>query len=562
MKELMRRLSAHPFITGELLAASFFANLLALASSLFVIQVLQRYVSYGVDSTLATLTLGVIAAIVLEFIFRQVRLVLVSEHLSEADERWAIGAFGIMTTAKISALESLPAGKRREILRGLDQVETTYNGANISTLMDIPFAFLFLLALTLLNTTLGAVAFLFIIGANGYHLYSRKRLAEPTRELSETAAVGNALIATSNRISDTIRAFNGGNLLMQSWARYVKKSQGLRAHIGRRQGQAQSFSQSLQALMGVAVIAIGAMLVVAGDLDVSVLIGANIMAARALGPISRYAQLNEQLTKATQTIENLNELTNLDVERDKGTQIKNYKGGIEFKDMSFAFGESTSPLFESLSFKVNPGAVIMVTGKNGTGKTTLCRILMGLLDPTRGKILVDNVDLAQTVPAWWRTQVAYLPQEPNFINASIRDNLLSTNPELNNEDLNRCIHEAGLASFVNESADGLETQITDNGYTLSLGIRRRLALARALTSEGKLVIFDDPTEGMDDEGRAAVFNVMKTLSKQGRTMIITTADPQILRGARLVLDLNSKPVPTLKRIAASSRPKLVKEEQS
>jgi len=545
MKELFRRLSAHPWITGELVIASLFANLLALASPLFVIQVLQRYVTYGVDSTLATLTIGVIAAIVLELIFRYARLLLVSEHLSEADERWAVGAFGIITTAKTSELDRLPPGQRREILRGLDQVEATYNGANIATLLDIPFAFLFLLALTLLNPTLGGVAFLFIIIALAYNALNRRSLMKPTLQLTDVAATGNMLIATSNRAADTIRAFNGGDMIMQAWRQYVEKARHLRSRISNSQGQAQTLSQSIQALMGVAVIATGALLVVAGDLDVGTMIGANIMAARALGPISRFAQLSESLTKATQTIDRLRAMAKMAVERDSGTKLDNYGGAFEFKDTGFTYPGMSAPIFESLSLKVSPGAVVVVTGRNGAGKTSLCRLLIGLIEPTRGQMLVDGVDLAQVVPTWWRTQVSYLPQEPNFLNATIRENLLAASPDLDDETLNACIREAGLGSFIDESAEGLDTEIQNNGYTLALGIRRRLALARALAANGMLVVFDEPTEGLDDEGRNAVFTTMKKLSERGRTMIITTSDPQILSGARLVLDLNAKPVPRL-----------------
>src|SRR5262245_51681616 len=119
MIELLRRLSARPLITTEVVAATFLANLLALASPLFVMQVLNRYVTYGVDSTLATLTLGVLGAIALEYAFRQARQLLISYDLSRADRQRSVGAFGLLVTARTDALEKIPSGQRREILRGL-----------------------------------------------------------------------------------------------------------------------------------------------------------------------------------------------------------------------------------------------------------------------------------------------------------------------------------------------------------------------------------------------------------------------------------------------------------
>lgn len=560
MNELIRRFSAKPWITFELVLASLFANLLALASPLFVIQVLNRYVSYGVDSTLATLTLGVVAAIVLEYIFRKARMMLVTENMGETDEQRSIGAFGIMITAKTSALSQFPAGQRRETLRGLDSIEAAYNAANISAVLDVPFALLFLLSLALLSPTLGVIAALFIIGVFIHGIVSRRLIEAPTRQLMEAAAVGNTLIATSGRAADTVRAFNGADLIMSAWSTYIRKAQALRSRIGNSQGQSQSISQSAQALMGVAIIAVGATLVVAGKLDVGIMIGANIMASKALGPIIRLAGLSEAMTKASQTLKQARSLIALPVENDSGTALSRYAGAVEFKDLGFFFPKAASPLFEALTLKIAPGAVVVVTGRNGCGKTTLCRLLVGLLEPTRGQILLDGVDLRQMAPSWWRRQIMYLPQEPNFLDGTLRENLLAANPKLDESAVNRILREADMGRFIDESPKGLETEIVDNGDTLARGIRRRIALARALATDGMLAVFDEPTESLDEDGCAAVFNAMKILSSRGRTMIVSTSDQRILRGARLILDLNAKPAPRIIAVPATNGPPEAREK--
>ena len=139
----------------------------------------------------------------------------------------------------------------------------------------------------------------------------------------------------------------------------------------------------------------------------------------------------------------------------------------------------------------------------------------------------------------------YLPQEPTFLNGSIRDNLTSANATLDEEGMNRVLRDAGLGRFIDESPNGLETEITHNGLNLAVGIRRRLALARATATGGRLVVFDEPTEGLDDEGRAATYSVLKSLTDRRCTIIVISHDKTILGGARLILDLNSKPVPTI-----------------
>jgi hypothetical protein len=121
----------------------------------------------------------------------------------------------------------------------------------------------------------------------------------------------------------------------------------------------------------------------------------------------------------------------------------------------------------------------------------------------------------------------YLPQEPTFLNGTIRDNFLAASPELDEEGMNRVLRDAGLGPFIDESPKGLETEIANVGLSLALGIRRRLPLARATATGGRLVVFDEPTEGLDDEGRAATYPVIKNLVQRKHTIVIISHDETI-----------------------------------
>ncbi len=547
MNEFFQRMASHPWIACELLLASLFANFLALASPLFVVQVLNRYVSYGVDATLATLTAGVLAAILLEMGFRQARLLLASSMLEPRDEERAIGTYGIMVSAKTQALEKIPPGSRREVVAGLTTIESTYNAPNIAAILDLPFALVFVLALFLLNPVLGAIALSFIGMTCLYSVVNQRLLAPITQALSQATGVGNMLITTSSRAADTIRVFGGQTHIMGAWRKYIEHSQRFRSSISRRQGLAQTLTQSLQAVMGVAIIGIGAILVVGGELDVGTMIGANILAARGLGPAIKWAQLSESMVKAQDAAAKIVGLAHMPVEQDNGSALESYGGAVEFRDLAFGHDNAQAPLFEQLNLSLPAGSVLLINGRNGAGKTTLARMLVGLLEPSRGQILIDGVDMRQLSASWWRRQTVYMPQEPVFLPGTIRDNLLAVNDKLDDEQINQYLRRTELGSFIDESQQGLETELVDNGMTLAVGIRRRLALARAIASEGRLVVFDEPTEGLDREGCAAVYQIMKELAQDRRTIIVITSDPVIQRGARLVLDLNSKPVPTITR---------------
>ena len=547
MNELFARLKSRPAIFAEMIAASLLANVLALATPLFVIQVLNRYIAHGVDATLATLAIGTVIAILLEFGFRQVRLRLAAAVNKNFDEGLTHSAFRVLTGAKAGAVDALPPGLRQQILSGADTLQTAYAAPNVAALFDVPFAFVFVAVLYLLSPTLALIVAVFLGLVFAVAMMTMATLRQPTRDMVATSGRRNALIGSAISAADTVRAFNAQDFIRRQWRDESGLFQRLHRTVTGRQGLVQSLSTGAQGLMSVTVIATGAVLVVRGQLDVGGMIGANILAARGLGPIIKLAQMSEAFAKARQALAMLQEFAKVPLERTEGTALSQYSGRIEFQDLAFIYPGQRVPLFESLSLKLEPNALLVVAGSNGAGKTTLARLIVGLLEPTRGKILADGVDLAQVVPEWWRKQISYLPQEPGFLNATIRDNLMAGNPDLDDGALNELIRATGLKSFIDQSPEGFDTPLTNNGANLSLGVRRRLALARALATDGMLVVIDDPAEGLDTEGAQLVINTMNAMSKRGRTIVVFSHDPQILAAAPYFVDLNSKPVPKLVR---------------
>ena len=554
MKELLKRVFARPAIATELIVATLFINILAMASPLFVMQVLNRYVSQGVDATLATLTSGVLLAITLEYLFRQARGSLARGVNVEPDEKLAIAGYGILTRARAGDLEQIPPETRREMVNGMASVEQAYSSSNIATILDVPFSLIFVFVLYLLHPLLAIVVLGFLIGVFALGVYGSMSMQEKTAELQNATGVGSALLGTATREQDLVRAFNAGGFLRRAWEKHVHSSQRLRRDVTSRQGMIQTITQTANGLMSVAVITTGALLVVSGNMDVGAMIGANILSARALQPVTKLSQLGSAFAKARQALTMFSELVKVPLEPEKGSAVSKYSGTIELRDLAFGFKGAPMPLFESLNLKLGPGDVLLVVGDNGCGKTTLGRIILGLLEPDRGQILIDGLDLKQVALEWWRRQVIYMPQEPALLNATIEENLKVNAPDVQTSDLNRIIDAVGLRRFLDESPQSFETPVVDNGWRLSEGTRRRLGLARALATNGALAVIDEPTESLDADGCAAVHKIMGSLVKQGRTIIIMSHDKNIVRGAHYLLDLNQKPVPVVRHVPGVQDP--------
>lgn len=547
MRELVRRLIARPLLASEILVATFFINILGLISAVYVILVLSRYVGFGLDATLFTLTSGAVLVVAFEFAFRRTRLRLARGLAVPSDMQTAEQTYESMLTARTEALDKLPVGLKRDVMGGLAAVQQAYNPPNLVAMMDTPFAIVFIAALYLLSPVLALLASLFLAFMVGQILFINNRQQEPQERLTGESAFAGALIGNALD-SDTVRAFNAAPILRKFWRTRQRTLLQLRDKSAQMQGTTQSISRSMQNMMTIVIIGAGAIMVVSGELSVGAMIGANILAARAMQPLIRVAGLSNALTKADLSRRQLADVMTLAQESSQGITPTACPGRIEFRDVGFAFPGASTPLIESLSTVIKPGSVVVVCGANGAGKTTLARLTVGLLQPGRGQLFLDGVDLRQIAPDWWRRQIIYLPQEPTFFQGTARQNITALNPGMKEERVERIVARAGLKQFFDERPQGLETLLPGGGARLALGIRRRMALARALASNQMVGLFDEPFSGLDADGAKAVNQVINQMIQQGKTVFIFTHDASGIKMANLIIDLNSKPAPTVREV--------------
>ncbi len=552
MKSLLNNLLAHPGRFAELLGATFFIHLLGLAGTLFVILVFNNYLPYGVNATLVTLAIGAVIASLAEAAFRSVRQRLAAALFAGPLTHIALGVYGALTRTRLSALTPIPPARRHEALRGLDTLEQLASPATVGAVLDAPFAVLAFVALFLISPWLCLIALVVLALAWLTVAARRPALRRWAREIAESDASARALATVAIEQPDTVRAFHAQTRLGATWEQVRGRWLKARGASADTAASTQTLTGILSAWQGTAIIGVGALSATMGDLSTGALIGANILAARALAPMLRLASLAELFARAELAEQQISELLKLPREPESGTELPAYAGGLELMDLAFAYPGMAGPLFEHLNVRLAAGGALGVIGGNGSGKTTLARLLCGLIEPGRGQILIDGTDLRQMNPVWWRHQVSYLPQEPAFIEAPVRDNLVMVNPEMDDEGLGECLRLSGLQTWLDHTPKGLDTPLLEGGRTLAVGVRKRLALARALATNGRLAVFDEPTDALDDEGRAAAYAAMNTLRERGVTLVVLTHDPHILRGVDWVLDLRVKPVPRLYPVSQSA----------
>ena len=307
-------------------------------------------------------------------------------------------------------------------------------------------------------------------------------------------------------------------------------------------------NQSLTNLLVVLVVFTSAIQIFDGDMQIGTMVALNLLVARSYSPIVNSVKLwrfrnNESLNSE---ISNLLNLKDSNVGR---SEIKSFSGRLELRSLSHKYQSQKIQLYENFNFVFQPGSVTVITGGNGTGKSTLFRLLAGIIEPENGSVLIDGINLKQISKVWWRTQLTAVPQEPNFLDGTVLDNLLGTRDRISDDEIARVIKDSGLSKFLDETELGLNSPVDAFAPKHSLGFRKRFALARAMLINGSLVIMDEPTEGLDSDGAQLFYGFLNQCIRAGRTVIVLSHDPAIIRGASTIINLDSRPHPKIIPVA-------------
>ena len=543
MFEIFNRLKRNPALLTKIIIASFFVNILALATPIYVIQVLQRYVAYGVNSTLVTLVAGIILVVIFEFFFRNIRHRLTRE--TEAEN--TVLADRVMK--KIVSIKSnfyaLQPNFRPDIVtQNLQTIKSTLSATTTLILIDVPFVLIFLIALFLIHYQLGIITTLFLAIPFIVINFYRKKINELNQQSLQIGLNTARLHDNSSSRFESIKYFNLIEIVKSAWSSLIKKSINVTEDLEAQKNIVASFMTSSSALLTVVIIGWGAVLAVDGEISVGALIGANILAARALAPIVRFVQNIEPLNKANHAINELAQFMSLPQDSSGGNQIDNYNGILKIVDLQFKYPESKIPIFEGLNVQTKAGELLVINGSNGSGKSTLIKTIIRLLEFNRGQIFYDSIEINQLSLDWVRSNLIYLPQEPKFVDGTMLNNLLGQN-QINKNKMTEILNSVDLLDFVNSDPNGINMLLTNRGEDLPFGIRKRIALARALVIGGQLVVLDEPTESIDDKGRNSIYKLINNLLKINKTLIISTQDEKITKIADCIVNLDDKPIPKI-----------------
>ena len=247
-----------------------------------------------------------------------------------------------------------------------------------------------------------------------------------------------------------------------------------------------------------------------------------MLSGQVTSPLLRIVNLWQEFQQVGISVQRLGDVLNSKTEptsKSVATMLPEIRGRIRFDDVTFRYRPDAPEVLRKVTCTIEPGQMIGIVGRSGSGKSTIAKLLQRLYVPERGRVFVDEVDVAQVDPVWLRRQVGVVLQENFLFNRSIRDNIALTDPGLSMERVIYAAQLAGAHEFILEFPSGYDTIVGERGCSLSGGQRQRIAIARALVADPRILIFDEATSALDYESEAIIQQNMAHICK-GRTVIV------------------------------------------
>jgi ATP-binding cassette subfamily C protein LapB len=514
---------------GEVALGSFVANLLAVAVALFSLQVYDRVIPHQSEATLWVLAAGAVLALLMEAFIKIAR----AQLMDGAGRQIELSVQSIL----MQRILGMRSDKRPQSpsdlfssMREFGSVREFFTASTIGTIADIPFIFVFL---ALVASIAGNVVWVLVFGGilmvvPGF--FMQKRMIRLTRETQGATAKSSRLLHEAIFELDTVKTQRGEDRVQRLWSELTTLS-AVKSSEQRKLASVLTFwSQGVQQGTYVAAVIMGTYLVFAGQFTVGSIIAVGILTSRTLAPLTQLAGTMARWGNVKSALDGLEHIAGSEQDAAEGrTYMRRDQlaGNFELKALTFRYMEEGQPTLDLPAINILPGQRVAVLGANGSGKSSLLKVLSGLYAPTTGRVLIDGTEMTQIEPRDLRRLIGYLGQDVRLFSGTLRDNLNLTMLERDDARLMSALDFAGLGEFVRNHPKGLDLEILDAGAGLSIGQRQSIGWARLWLQDPKICLLDEPTAALDQKLEQALVKRLETWMA-GRTAVIATHRAPIL----------------------------------
>lgn len=502
--------------------AAFFGNILAVAVSLFAMQVWDRVIPAQSLNSLVVLAIGVVLAALFELVLRLQRAALIDQVGKGVDHHISAGVFGHMLHLKADARPP-SLGSMAAQIREINQIRDAISSSMLSAAIDIPFVFIYIAVIYLIGGALVYPILLVIPVVLVIGLIAQFPLARLAQQGIEEASLRNGLIVESVLKADEIKLQEAEGTLQLRWNRTIERGNHVSVQQRFWRNLLTNSTQTLQQLGYIGVIALGAVMVIEGSATMGQVIACSILANRSIAPLTQVSAVMAALQGSIVAKRSIDEMMKRPADTPSPQHLRRdlAQPALTIKSLKYHYPSTENVALDIASLQIGYGEKIGVIGRIGSGKSTLLRVFSGLAEPSDGTILLDNTEISAIHPSDVRRAIGYQSQGSALLRGTIRDNLAIARPGASDADMVAACAVSGVLDLIKTNPRGLDLQINEAGQGLSGGQKQSLLLARAILRDPQILLLDEPTASMDDQTEAKFITDLQTWAA-GRTVIVAT----------------------------------------
>ncbi|MFV5364285.1 type I secretion system permease/ATPase [Acinetobacter oleivorans] len=525
----------------DIMFASLVANILALATIVFSMNVYDRVIPAQSVPTLWVLAGGVLIAAIFEFCLRVARVFLSDILGKRADLSISDLVFGHALRIK-NKERSKSTGTFISQIRELEGVRDLVTSTTISAIADLPFFLLFLIIFWLIGGNLFWVMIVVVPLMIIPGILIQKPLAKLASEGMRESAIRNAMLVESVQGIEDIKLLRAESRFQNQWNHMNEVSADISMRQRKLVGVMMAWTQKIQGLAFAIVVLVGCFAVMKGEMTTGALVACSILSSRMLGPIAQISGVLGRLQQAKVAKTGLDELMKKPVDQPPYAHLIHrpvLSGNYELNQVEFRYNETEGkPILLIPKLNIKAGERIAILGRNGAGKSSLLQLLAGMQEPIKGQIKLDDIALGLIDPLDIRRDIGLLNQNAHLFFGSIRENLKLGAPLATDSDVLKALDLSGALEFLQEKKEGLDYQILEGGAGLSGGQKQALLVARLLIRKPNVLLLDEPTAAFDDVSEKQFIEQLQ--SRLGnKTLIVATHRRAILELVDRIIVVNN-----------------------
>tara|TARA_B100000989_G_scaffold298464_1_gene287924 strand:- start:1173 stop:2768 length:1596 start_codon:yes stop_codon:yes gene_type:complete len=507
---------------STLLGLSFVIIFMGLLSPLFIIQIFNRYISFGLEGTLFFLITGAVMVSITEYIFRNLRHTYCANIIIQPIKKLKLSISSLYFNSPSFYQKYNKNISLRELIDLKNHIYQVLNPINQSNILDFIFAIMILIILFLLNVKLTLIFLIFFILVFLIQLLILKNKKNMVNNDNSELSFFLDLTAKSH----FLRILNNFKYIGSKFSEILDKQLNMLKTIAINSSNHINLNHFILIFNSILVIGIGSYFVVEGFLNIGTLIGFNIFSTRAL-QISINAQNSYfNLKKISNYLRVTNAYFGDFYDKKKFLKLNNKQFSINLNKVNLGQSFGSSSLIKNFSFIINPGEIINISGPNGCGKTLLCKVILGDNKNFTGDITVNGIDLKKISLKWWRDIVGFVPQNQYCLNTTILDNLVISNEIIKEDIILKKLNFFGLDRSLRNANLTLNSLMSSN---TSVGIHKKIHYARVMIGNKKIILIDDPFENLDLEGKQFVLKFLNYLKSENKTIICFGNEDEIIK---------------------------------